>query len=163
MGAGMSSYNTNGTYFEVRKEVANQVDSSFKSNLNNYLSGIQNAQEGRNSEWNTNNINNSIKSMGGLEQYYKIDHKNSEKLLEDTLLSMSEKVDPDIGLKIHLNKGAIEERTVQTMALQSIIQQIKESYRRQSISFWVYIVFIIVLLVASYLLHNVVYIHTHRS
>ena len=86
-------------------------------------------------------------------------NKNT-KYYEDTLLSMSRNVDPDIGLKILLNKNAIEERSTQTMALQSIIQQIKESYRRQCISYWVYLIFIVTLVIASYLLHNIVYVHT---
>jgi len=158
MGAGMSQYqnkNSESPYESKRKEVLSSIDDAYNNHANTYYSIIDKKK------MNTASIKDKVrmnKSMDNMNNQVRV-NKNT-KYYENTLLSMSRNVDPDIGLKILLNKNAIEERSTQTMALQSIIQQIKESYRRQCISYWVYLIFIVTLVIASYLLHNIVYVHT---
>lgn len=162
MGTGFSSL----SYVDARNNTGNINDARYNNNMQGYTNWIKYIQDNNSkglADTHKYNLDLIIKTMGDSNRFYKVDNEVSERLLEDTLMSMSKDVDPDIGLKIHLNKGAIKERTLQTVALQNIIQQIKESYRRQNINFWVYVVFITLLLIACYLLHNILYLHTHKS
>jgi uncharacterized protein YaaR (DUF327 family) len=143
-------------YQQMRDNVIKEVDGKYKRHVNDFISEVH--KKGKH-----HNANKSIQSIGDLQQFFKVDNDLSEKLLEDTLLIMSKNADPDIGLKIHLNNNAIQERSVQTLALRNIILQIKESYRKQNINFWIYIIFILVLIASAYVLHNVVYVHSHTK
>jgi len=55
------------------------------------------------------------------------------------------------------NEVIINNRTQEILTLTQMIQQLQENFRRQSISFWVYVIFIIILCGCVGILYSIVY------